>query len=65
MVDLPDDTPQDMVDEVIRSFMEKIEVQQTEKIPGTRTKKQTIIIWWNFIGVVEIPEELDEKRKTA
>ena len=25
--------------------------------PGTRTKKQTILIHWNFIGAVELPQE--------
>lgn len=48
--------------EIIRSFVERIEVQQPEQVPGTRTKKQTIAIIWNFIGAVEIPEEA---RKTA
>ena len=48
--------------EIIRSFVEKIEVLQPEKVPGTRTKKQTIVIYWNFIGAVEIP---DEQEKTA
>ena len=48
--------------EIIRSFVEKIEVLQPEKVPGTRTKKQTIVIYWNFIGAVEIP---DEHEKTA
>ena len=33
-----------------------------DKLPGTRTKKQTIAIIWNFIGAVDIPEEV---RKTA
>ncbi len=33
--------------ELIRSFVEKIEVFQPEKVPGTRTKKQTICIHWN------------------
>ncbi len=48
--------------EIIRSFVEKIEVFQPEKVPGTRTKKQTVRIHWNYIGVVEIPER---SRKTA
>ena len=48
--------------EIIRSFVERIEVLQPEKVPGTRTKKQTIVIYWNFIGAVEIP---DEHEKTA
>ncbi len=49
--------------EIIRSFVEKIEVQQPEKVPGTRTKKQTIVIWWNFIGAVDIPDDILEKQK--
>ena len=48
--------------ELIRSFVEKIVVFQPEKVPGTRTKKQTICIHWNYIGVLDIPEE---KRETA
>ncbi len=48
--------------EIIRSFVEKIEVLQPEKVPGTRTKKQTIVIYWNYIGAVEIP---DAQEKTA
>ena len=48
--------------EIIRTFVERVEVQQPEKVPGTRTKKQTIAIIWNFIGAVNIPEEA---RKTA
>ena len=48
--------------EIIRSFVERIEVLQPEIVPGTRTKKQTIVIYWNFIGAVEIP---DEQEKTA
>ena len=48
--------------EIIRSFVERIEVLKPEKIPGTRTKKQTIVIYWNFIGAVEIP---DGQEKTA
>ena len=45
----------ELTPEIIRSFVEKIVVYQSEKIPGTRTKKQTICIHWNFIGAVEIP----------
>ena len=48
--------------EIIWSFVERIEVLKPEKVPGTRTKKQTIVIYWNFIGAVEIP---DEQEKTA
>ena len=43
--------------EIIRSFVEKIEVKKPEKVPGTRTKKQTLVSWWNFIGVVDIPQQ--------
>ena len=32
------------------------------KVLGTRTKKQTICIHWNFIGAVDIPSD---KEKTA
>lgn len=48
--------------EIIRSFVERIDVYKPEKMPGTRTKKQTICIHWNFIGAVDIPAE---KEKTA
>ena len=48
--------------EIIRSFVERIEVLKPEKVPGTRTKKQTIVIYWNFIGAVEIAVE---QEKTA
>ena len=43
--------------EIIRSFVERIDVYKPEKVPGTRTKKQTICIHWNFIGAVDIPTE--------
>lgn len=43
--------------EIIRSFVERIEVYKPEKVPGTRAKKQTICIHWNFIGAVDIPTE--------
>lgn len=49
--------------EIILSFVEKIEVKKPEKVPGTRTKKQTLVIWWNFIGVVDIPQQ--EQKETA
>ena len=48
--------------EIIRSFVERIDVYKPEKVPGTRTKKQTICIRWNFIGAVDIPAD---KEKTA
>ena len=48
--------------EIIRSFVERIEVLKPEKVPGTHTKKQTVVIHWNFIGAVDIPEE---QEKTA
>ncbi|MFR8182909.1 MAG: DUF4368 domain-containing protein [[Ruminococcus] torques] len=37
--------------------VERIDVFKPEKVPGTRTKKQTILIHWNFIGAVELPQE--------
>lgn len=43
--------------EIVRAFVEKIEVFQPEKVPGTRTKWQTIRIYWNLIGAVDIPQE--------
>lgn len=49
--------------EIIRYFVEKIEVKKPEKVPGTRTKKQTLVIWGNFIGVVDIPQQ--EQKETA
>ena len=48
--------------EIIRSFVEKVEVYQSEKVPGTRTKKQTICIHWNFTGALDISTE---NEKTA
>ena len=50
----------ELTPEIIRSFVEKIDVYQPEKVPGTRIKKQTICIHWNFIGAVEVPHA-DEK----
>lgn len=43
--------------EIVRAFVERIEVFQPEKVPGTRTKRQTTRIYWNFIGAVDIPQE--------
>ena len=42
--------------EIIRALVERIDVFTPEKVPGTRTKKQTILIHWNFIGAVELPQ---------
>ena len=47
--------------EIIRPFVEKIEFLKPEKVSDTRAKKQTIVIYWNFIGAVEIPAEAQEK----
>ena len=47
---------QELTPEIIRTFVERIEVEQAEKIPGTRKKNQTIHIYWNFIGNIE-PEK--------
>lgn len=46
--------------EIIRSFVERIDVYKPEKVPGTRTKKQTICIYWNFIGAVDIPADKEK-----
>lgn len=43
--------------EIIRSFVEKIVVMKPEKVPGTRTKKQTVVIYRNFIRAVDIPKK--------
>lgn len=43
--------------EIIRALVERIDMYKPEKIPGTRTKKQTILIYWNFIGAVDLPQE--------
>lgn len=44
----------EFIDEIIRTFVDKIYVKKSEKIPCTITKKQTIWIQWNYIGVVNI-----------
>lgn len=49
--------------EIIRSFVEKIEVKRPEKVPSIRTKKQTLVIWRNFIGVVDVSQQ--EQKETA
>lgn len=43
--------------EIIRNLVKRIDVFTPEKVPGTRIKKQTVLIHWNFIGAVELPEE--------
>ena len=48
--------------EIIRSLIERIDVFKPEKVPGTRTKRQTVMIHWNFIGAVNLP---DEKKESA
>lgn len=56
----------ELTPEIVRAFVEKIEVQQPEKVPGTGTKRQTIVIFWNFIGAVDIPDDLSKQQmKTA
>ena len=40
--------------EIIRTFVDKIYVEQSEKVSGTNLKKQTIWIYWNFIGKIDI-----------
>ena len=46
--------------EIIRTLVERIDVFTPEKIPGTRTKKQTVLIHWNFIGAVNLPQEQEK-----
>ncbi|HGD6382220.1 TPA: DUF4368 domain-containing protein [Streptococcus agalactiae] len=46
---------QELNAEIIRTFVDKIYVEKSEKVAGTRTKKQTIWIQWNYIGAVDIP----------
>ena len=40
---------------MIRTLVEWIDVFTLEKVPGSRTKKQTILICWNVTGAVELP----------
>lgn len=40
--------------EIIRSFVDKIYVEQSQKEESSRTKKQIIRIQWNYIGAVDI-----------
>jgi len=53
----------ELTPEIIRSFVEKIEVFQPEKVPGTRTKRQRILIHWNYIGVVDLSDR--KQKETA
>lgn len=46
---------QELNAEIIRTFVDKIYVEKSEKVSGTRVKKQTICIQWNYIGAVDIP----------
>ena len=40
--------------EIIRTFVDKIYVEQSEKVPGTNLNKQSIQIYWNFVGKFDI-----------
>ncbi|MDO5026492.1 MAG: DUF4368 domain-containing protein [Tissierellia bacterium] len=40
--------------EIIRTLVDKIYVEQSKKVQGSKLKKQTIWIYWNFIGKVDI-----------
>lgn len=51
----------ELTPEIIRTFVEKIEVFQSEKVPGTRVKRQKILIHWNYIGAVDVPSSEREK----
>lgn len=46
---------QELNAEIIRTFLDKIYVEKSKKISGTRSKKQTIWIQWDYIGAVDIP----------
>ena len=46
--------------EIIRTLVERIDVFTPEKVPGSRTKKQTVLIHWNFIGAVDLPQEQEK-----
>lgn len=46
--------------EIIRTFGDKIYVEQSQKVEGARTKKQTIWIQWNYIGVVNINKNTEK-----
>lgn len=46
--------------EIIRTFVDKIYVEQSQKVEGARTKKQTIWIQWNYIGVVDINQNTEK-----
>ena len=48
--------------EIIRTLVERIDVFTPEKVPGSRSKKQTVLIHWNFIGAVDLPQQ---QEKTA
>ncbi|MCT7685041.1 DUF4368 domain-containing protein [Lactobacillus iners] len=39
--------------EIIQTFVDKIYVEKSKKIAGTRAKKQTIWIQLNYIGAVD------------
>ena len=46
--------------EIIRTFLDKIYVEQSQKVEGSRTKKPTIWIQWNCIGVVDINQNIEK-----
>ena len=46
--------------EIIRTLVERIDVFTPEKVPGSRTKKQTVLIHWNFIGAVNLPQKQEK-----
>lgn len=45
---------QELTPELIRLFVDKIVVEKPEKIEGTNIRKQTIWIYWNYIGILDI-----------
>lgn len=44
----------ELTPEIIRVFVDKIIVEEATKIEGSRTRKQTIWIYWNYIGILDI-----------
>lgn len=46
--------------EIIRAFVDKIYVEKSENVAGTRIKKQTIWIHLNYIGAVDIPQDTEK-----
>ena len=46
----------ELTPELILLFVDKIIIEKPEKVEGTRAKKQTIWIYWNYIGILYIEQ---------